>query len=206
MGVDPVGQRLRPNRLGEGEARCPQHGDEDLRHADLAGEPIDDDRNAVTGVIDEQPLAGGVRLAASSPTVSFRRIDKARRTRVAVAARVRGDVFVPEDQQGDVLALQFVMRAGPVWFLDLPMAAFAASAGVERRLQRLVVYLLWKGPGQARAVHPLQRLPHRRARQVKPAGYLVRRYRRRRGRGFVATASLVKQGCVPCSRCDRIAW
>ena len=33
------------------------------RHADFAGEPIDDDRDAVAGVIDEQPLAGGVRLA-----------------------------------------------------------------------------------------------------------------------------------------------
>ena len=62
VGVDPVGQRLRPGRLGEGEARGPQHGDEDLRHADFAGEPIDDDRHAVAGVIDEQPLAGGVRL------------------------------------------------------------------------------------------------------------------------------------------------
>ena len=50
------------------------------------------------------------------------------------------------------------------------MAAFAASAGVERRLQRLVVHL-WKGPGQARAVHPLQCLPHRRARAI--AAYKV---------------------------------
>jgi hypothetical protein len=57
MGVNPVGQRLRPGRLGEGEARGAQHGDEDLRHADFAGEPIDNDRNAVAGVIDEQPLA-----------------------------------------------------------------------------------------------------------------------------------------------------
>ena len=71
------------------------------------------------------------------------------------------------------------MHVGPVRFLDPPMAAFAASAGVERRLQRLVVHLLWKGPGQARAVHPLQCLPHRRARQAASAGDLVRRYRRR---------------------------
>ena len=179
MGVDPVGQRLRPGRLGEGEARCPQHGDEDLRHADFAGEPIDDDRNAVARVIDEQPLAGGVRLAHRHRQRLLEGSIKLAEPRVAVAARVRGDVFVPEDQQGDVLALQFVMHAGPVRFLDPPMAAFAASAGVERRLQRLVVHLLWKGPGQARAVHPLQCLPHRRARQAKPAGDLVRRYRRR---------------------------
>jgi hypothetical protein len=41
------------------------NGDEDLRHADLAGEPINDDRNAVAGVIDEQPLTGGVRASKS---------------------------------------------------------------------------------------------------------------------------------------------
>ena len=59
---DPVRERLRPGRLGESEARRTQHGDEDLRHADLAGEPVDDHRNAVAGVIDKQPLARGVRL------------------------------------------------------------------------------------------------------------------------------------------------
>jgi hypothetical protein len=53
VGVDPIGQRLRPTRLGEGEARRPQHRDEDLRNADFAGEPIDDDRNAVAGIVDE---------------------------------------------------------------------------------------------------------------------------------------------------------
>src|ERR1700760_4067222 len=30
---------------------------------DFAGEPVDDDGNAVTGVIDKKPLAGSVRLA-----------------------------------------------------------------------------------------------------------------------------------------------
>ena len=34
-------------------------------------------------------------------------------TRVAVAARVGRDVFVPQDQQGDVLALQLAVHAGP---------------------------------------------------------------------------------------------
>ena len=31
MGADPVGQRLRPARLGKGEVRRAEHGDEDLR-------------------------------------------------------------------------------------------------------------------------------------------------------------------------------
>ena len=64
MSVDPVGERLRPARVREGEARGAEHGDEDLRHADLPGEPVNDHRDPVASVIDEQPLAhgGGDRL------------------------------------------------------------------------------------------------------------------------------------------------
>ena len=175
MGVDPVGQRLRPGRLGEGEARGAQHGDENLRHPDFASEPVDDDRHAVAGVIDEQPLTGGVRLAHCHRQRLFEGSVQLAEPRVAIAARVRGDVFVPQDQQGDVLALQFAMHAGPVWFLDPPMAALAAPAGVERRLQRLVVHILRQRPGEASNVRPFQCLPHRRARHAKPAGDLVRR-------------------------------
>ena len=147
VGVDPVGQRLRPARLGEGEARRPQHGHEDLRHADCASEPIDDDRDAVAGIIDEQPLAGGVRLPHRHRHCLLEGSIELAEPRVAVAARVRGDVFVPENQQGDVLALQFAMHAGPIRLCDAPVAPFAASAGVERRLQRAVAHLLRQGPG-----------------------------------------------------------
>jgi hypothetical protein len=97
VGVDPVGQRLRPARLGEGEARGPQHGDEDLRHADFASEPIDDDRNAVAGVIDEHPLAGGMRLPHRHRQRLLEESIELAEPRVAVAARVGGDVFVPQD-------------------------------------------------------------------------------------------------------------
>jgi hypothetical protein len=106
------GQRLRPGRLGEGEARGPQYRDEDLRHADFAGEPIDDDGNAVAGVIDEQPLASGMRLAHRHRQRLLEGSIKLAEPRAAVAAWVRGDVFVPQDQQGDVLALQFAMHVG----------------------------------------------------------------------------------------------
>src|SRR5262249_25415747 len=42
MGADPVGQRLRPARLGIGEIGSAQDGDENLRQVDLAGEPVND--------------------------------------------------------------------------------------------------------------------------------------------------------------------
>lgn len=91
VGVDPVGKRLRPARLGEGEARRPQHGDENLRHADLAGKPTNDDRNAVASVIDEQPLAGGMRLPHRHRQGLFEGAIKLAEPRVAIAARVLGD-------------------------------------------------------------------------------------------------------------------
>jgi hypothetical protein len=50
MGVDPIGERLRPTRARESEARRAEHGDEDLHFADFAGQPIDDDRDPVAGV------------------------------------------------------------------------------------------------------------------------------------------------------------
>jgi len=56
------GKRLRPTRVREGEARGAEHGDEDLRHADFSGEPVNDDRDPVARVIDEQPFARRVRL------------------------------------------------------------------------------------------------------------------------------------------------
>ena len=55
MGVDPVGQRLRPAGMCKSEARRAEHGDKDLRLAQFAGQPVDDDRNPIAGVIDEQP-------------------------------------------------------------------------------------------------------------------------------------------------------
>ena len=92
MGVDPVGQRVRPGRLGEGEGRSPQHGDEDLRHANFAGEPVDDHRDAGTGVIDEQSLAAGVRPPHRHRQRLLEGSIKLAEPRVAVAARVSVDV------------------------------------------------------------------------------------------------------------------
>jgi hypothetical protein len=176
MGVDPVGQRLRPGRFGKGEARGPKHGDEDLRHADFAREAVDDDRHAVAGVVDEQPLAGGVRLAHRHRQRLLEGSIELAEPRVAVAARIGGAIFVPQDQQGDVLALQFAMYGGPIRLGDPPVAALAASAGVERPLQRRVVHIVRQWPGEACGLRPPQRLPHRRAGHAEPAADLVRRY------------------------------
>jgi hypothetical protein len=65
---------------------------------------IDNDRNAVTGVIDEQALAGGVRLAHRHRQRLLEGQIELAEPRVAVAAGIGGDIFVPQDQERDVLA------------------------------------------------------------------------------------------------------
>ena len=63
VGTDPIAERLCPGRLDIGEARRAHHCDEDLRLAHLAGQPVDDHRHRVAGVIDEQLVAAHVGLA-----------------------------------------------------------------------------------------------------------------------------------------------
>jgi hypothetical protein len=43
-------------------------------------------------------------------------------------SRIRSDIFVPENQQSDVLTLRFAMHAGPIRLGDPTMAAFDVLA------------------------------------------------------------------------------
>ena len=58
---DPVGQRLAPGRLGVGEARGAEHGDEDLGLAHHARVGIDD-RHLLARVVDEHLVARRMML------------------------------------------------------------------------------------------------------------------------------------------------
>ena len=62
MALEPVRQRLGARRLGIGVAGSTQHRHEDLRQIALAGGRIDD-RNGLSGIVDEALLAGLVGLA-----------------------------------------------------------------------------------------------------------------------------------------------
>ena len=97
VAVDPIRQRLRPARVRKGEARRAEHGHENLRHPDFAGEPIDDDRHAVARVVDEQTLARRMRLPHRGRQRLLERAVQLTKAAVAVAARMSGDVLVPDD-------------------------------------------------------------------------------------------------------------
>ena len=60
--ADPVGQRLRPTRLGIGVVRCAEHGDEDLGWAQLPGSGIDN-RHGLAAIVEKELFAGKVHLA-----------------------------------------------------------------------------------------------------------------------------------------------
>lgn len=69
--ADPIAERLRPGPLDLAGARRAYHGDEDLRLAYLAGQPIDDHRRRVAGVIAEQLVTAHMGLAHGDRALAF---------------------------------------------------------------------------------------------------------------------------------------
>jgi hypothetical protein len=167
MGVDPIGERLRPACPGEREARRAKHGDKDLRFAHFPGCPVDDDRDAVTRVIDEEPLPGCMRLPHCWRELRFKGAIELAEPRIAVTAWILSDVFIPEDQQGDMLALELLVDRRPIRLTMKPMATLAAVIDVERCLQLFVAHPFRQGPAQPGAVETTQRLPYGRGRTAK---------------------------------------
>jgi hypothetical protein len=165
MGIDPVRKRLGPARMREREARRAQHRDKDLRIPDFAGQPVDHDRHAITRIINEQPFAGGVGLPHRRRQLRFKAAIKFAKPRIAVTARVRGDIFIPDNQQRDVLALQFPVDRGPIRLSVAAMSPFAPAVGVKRRLQVGIAHSFRQRPDKAGTFQPNQRLPNRRRRE-----------------------------------------
>jgi hypothetical protein len=106
-----------------------------LRFADFAGQPIDDDRDPVAGVIDEKPLAGRVRLPHRHRQTPFPFLIQLAKPGVPITARIGGDIFLPKDRQGDVLAPHLAMQDGPIWLRMTPMAGLDAGIGEKQLLQ-----------------------------------------------------------------------
>ena len=94
MRADPVGETLRPGRLGVGVVRGAERGDEELRHAGLAGRGVDHlQRHA--GVVDEHPLAGDMVLAHGRREAPFPAAVEFAEPAVAVAVGMNGAVLLP---------------------------------------------------------------------------------------------------------------
>ena len=151
----PVGQALRPGRLGVGVVRRAQHGDEDLRLAHLAGGAVDD-RHRVPGVVDEQLLAGAVLLAHHHVEAPGPGPVALAEPAVLKPVRVDGLVLLPQQRQRHALAPQ------------LP---------VHRRPVRLWARLRQVAPRPGTAAAPARRRPGPRpAPSISPAASARRRY------------------------------
>ena len=113
LGTDPVGQRLRPGRLGVGEVGGAEHGDEDLRRSDLAAGGLDD-LDRLTGEVDEHLLAGTMGLAHHRRELAPPGLVELAEAAQAVAVRMCAPVLLPEQPKRHAGSLQLSMDQGPV--------------------------------------------------------------------------------------------
>ena len=168
VGGTPVGQSLRPGGLGIGVARRPEHGHEHLRLAQLPALAVHDGRR-VAGVVDEQLLAGAVRLAHDH-------IDPLAEGAVALAELavlnpigMLGLVLLPQQRQGDPLAPQLGVNVRPIRHRTLRRRRHT-GAREQPRFERPLIHPLGQWPTQPRHLGAAQVIAHRRRRDSKGAG------------------------------------
>jgi len=113
MGTDPVRQPLGPCGLGVGVIGGPQYRDKDLRPADLSGGAVDD-RRGLASIIHKQLLAGPVVLAHDHIQLALPGAEVIAEPAVLVAIRMGPTVFLPEQEQGDMLVFELLVDNQPV--------------------------------------------------------------------------------------------
>ncbi len=135
VGGDPVGLRLGRRGLGIGVVRGAPHRDEDVRAADLATGRVDQ-RDRRPGVIDEQLLAGDMRLPhrAAQPLPKLAVALAEARPAVGNALGLR-PILLPQQLQRDALAPQLAMNLTEIRNGKLRVdVALRMQACVQRRI------------------------------------------------------------------------
>jgi hypothetical protein len=175
VGVDPVGELLCPAGVGEAEAGAAHHRHEDMRAPRRAGPCINDHRHSVAGVVDEQLVAAQVGLAHGDRQPRLPAAVEVAEPAVAIAVRVGVDVLVPQDLQGDVLALQLAVQRRPVGLHPPAVALLGSALAIEPRLQIGVGHVQGQPPCQPRPLEAPEHLPQRRGRHPRPPRHLAGR-------------------------------
>ena len=155
----PVRERLGPGGLGEGVVRRPEDGDEDLCFAQLPGGALDDG-HALSGVVDEQLLAGAVGLAHHHVEALTPSAVALAELTVLQPLGVLGLVLVPQQREGDVLVAAFGVDLSPVRNGALNAGRYLRD-GEQPRFERALVELLGQGPGQPGRVGAANVVAHR---------------------------------------------
>ena len=126
--ADPVGGGLSRRGAGVGVVRCAQRGHEDLGLGDLAGGGVDDG-HGVTGVVDEQLLAGDVDLAHRALLGLGELAVLDAKARVLVGQRVARGVLLPQQHQRHAGTLELLVHDAEVG------GALVAGSGQRRAVQ-----------------------------------------------------------------------
>jgi hypothetical protein len=138
VGADPVRQTLAPSGLGIGKAGRAHDGDEDLDGPSLAGQPVEH-LHPVARVIDKQFLAAHM---GGNRELAFPGAAEIAVPGIAIPIRVLGHIFVPQDRERDVPALQLPVYQGPVQIGILPMPpllpGIAVYPGFQNRIRDLI--------------------------------------------------------------------
>jgi hypothetical protein len=148
---------------------------QNLRAAPLAGEPVDDDRHNVAGVVDEQLLSRPVRLPHRHRQPRLPAAIEFAEPRIPISVRMTRDVLVPHDRQRHVLALEVLVDRRPIRIGMAPVTGLLASPREQDLLQSgigLVRGNTLRHPGRR---HAAQRQTHRRGRNPNPDTDLARR-------------------------------
>src|SRR5208282_79054 len=177
MGRDPVRKALRPGGFGVGKARRAQHRHENLSRAPFASEPVDDDWHRVARVIHEQLLARSMGLAHNHRKLGGEAPIQLAEPAIAEAVRLLGDILLPEDRQGDVLALQLPVDPSPIGLRPPRRAGLGAALAVKSLLELAVAEPFGQRPAHARGAAPPERRPYRRRRLAGPQSNLPGRSR-----------------------------
>ena len=148
-------------------------GNENLRRTDLTGEPVNDHRHRVAGIIDKQLVAADVSLPHRDREPRCPTAVQLAKARIAIPFGAAFDVLVPQHRQGDVLALELTVNLSPIGLDMTPMALLGAGGSKQRRLQRAVGHLSRQWPAQSGTRQSLQGQPDSRRRNTYSAGNLV---------------------------------
>src|SRR3954452_13598170 len=159
---DPIGERLRPGRLGVGVARRAHRRDEHLGRAHLAA-PAVDDPDRLAGIVDEQAFARRMRLPHRRRQPPLPGTVELAPAAVGIAIRLGGAVLLPEQHERDAGATQLAMDTGPVRLPLPPETLPGAGAGIEHALEHAVAQRLRQRPGETRRGETLEREGHRAA-------------------------------------------
>ena len=166
MRGDPVGQRLRPCRLGIGVVRRPEHRDEDLCLAKRTGVAVDHP-DRMPGVVDEHLLAGAVLLAHHHVHLRGPRPVLPAEPAVLHPLGMNRLVLLPQQREGDPLAAQLPVHRAPLRGRE-PARALRRQR-IQPPQQPRIVERLRQRPAQPLGLRPDEVLPHRRRRRPQTA-------------------------------------